>query len=327
MRRLNRVVRVLSRFSRVWLCDPMDRSLPGSSVHGIFQAQTLEWVVMCPPAGCPPDLGIEPASHVSCIGRQVLYHQRHPGDSPDVAPDGQISLSSFRDVCYGVSLWWIPLINTEVHQAITPGAAPRPGGSTISFLPSLIALQDLGCRLASGKFRFPGAGWKKGLLPQGPGSSNISMARELNKQIFSLHPRPAKSETGVGVAIWVLTAELQAMLIHTQAWEPRTGWCLKPLQTVKFHDDAQMGEENLQECYNFLSSISVRVTWKVFSKSALASGDIRLLGLTASFWNNHAVLWLWGRLPAASELRLDILGWDWGYTAFSCDQTWHTLPA
>ena len=26
------------------LCDPMDFSLPGSSVHGIFQARILEWV-------------------------------------------------------------------------------------------------------------------------------------------------------------------------------------------------------------------------------------------------------------------------------------------
>ena len=25
------------------LCDPMDCSLPGSSVHGIFQAGVLEW--------------------------------------------------------------------------------------------------------------------------------------------------------------------------------------------------------------------------------------------------------------------------------------------
>ena len=25
------------------LCDPMGRSLPGSSVHGIFQARILEW--------------------------------------------------------------------------------------------------------------------------------------------------------------------------------------------------------------------------------------------------------------------------------------------
>ena len=28
------------------LCDPMDCSPPGSSVHGIFQARTLEWVAI-----------------------------------------------------------------------------------------------------------------------------------------------------------------------------------------------------------------------------------------------------------------------------------------
>ena len=28
------------------LCDPMDCSLPGSSVHGIFQAMVLEWVAI-----------------------------------------------------------------------------------------------------------------------------------------------------------------------------------------------------------------------------------------------------------------------------------------
>ena len=28
------------------LCDPMDCSLPGSAVHGIFQARVLEWVAI-----------------------------------------------------------------------------------------------------------------------------------------------------------------------------------------------------------------------------------------------------------------------------------------
>ena len=28
------------------LCNPMDCSLPGCSVHGIFQARILEWVAM-----------------------------------------------------------------------------------------------------------------------------------------------------------------------------------------------------------------------------------------------------------------------------------------
>ena len=29
------------------LCDPIDGSPPGSSVPGILQARTLEWVAMC----------------------------------------------------------------------------------------------------------------------------------------------------------------------------------------------------------------------------------------------------------------------------------------
>ena len=32
--------------SRVQLCDAMDCSLPGSSVHGIFQAVVLEWIAI-----------------------------------------------------------------------------------------------------------------------------------------------------------------------------------------------------------------------------------------------------------------------------------------
>ena len=32
--------------SRLTLCDPMDCSPPGSSIHGIFQARILEWVAI-----------------------------------------------------------------------------------------------------------------------------------------------------------------------------------------------------------------------------------------------------------------------------------------
>ena len=37
---------VLSRFSSVQLCKPMDYILPGSSVHGILQARILEQIAM-----------------------------------------------------------------------------------------------------------------------------------------------------------------------------------------------------------------------------------------------------------------------------------------
>ena len=37
---------LLSHFSRVRLCDPIDGSPPGSPVPGILQARTLEWVAI-----------------------------------------------------------------------------------------------------------------------------------------------------------------------------------------------------------------------------------------------------------------------------------------
>ena len=53
------------------LCDPMDCSPPGSSVHGILQVKILEWVAMPSFRGSswPRDW-----TCVSCTGRQILYH-------------------------------------------------------------------------------------------------------------------------------------------------------------------------------------------------------------------------------------------------------------
>ena len=49
---------------RPTLCDPMDCSPPGSSVHGILQARILEWVAM-PSSRDLPNPGIEPASRAA----------------------------------------------------------------------------------------------------------------------------------------------------------------------------------------------------------------------------------------------------------------------
>ena len=40
------------------LSDPMDCSLPGSSVHGIFQARVLEWVAIAF-SGDPYNLNVD----------------------------------------------------------------------------------------------------------------------------------------------------------------------------------------------------------------------------------------------------------------------------
>ena len=58
------------------LCDPMNYSLPGSSVHGIFQARVLEWVAISFSQEIFPTQG-------SNLGlphcRQILYHLSHQG--------------------------------------------------------------------------------------------------------------------------------------------------------------------------------------------------------------------------------------------------------
>ena len=53
------------------LCDPMDCSLPGSSVHEIFQARILEWGAIPFSRGSSPP---RDRIRVSCIGRQILNH-------------------------------------------------------------------------------------------------------------------------------------------------------------------------------------------------------------------------------------------------------------
>ena len=76
---------LLSRFSHcVPLCDPVDCSLPGFSIHGILQAQMLEWVAMSSSTGSSRTRDRDQIHifYTSCTGRQVLQHQRHRG-SPD----------------------------------------------------------------------------------------------------------------------------------------------------------------------------------------------------------------------------------------------------
>ena len=77
---MNQLLLLLSRFSRVRLCDPIDGSQPGSSVPGILQARIQEWVAIsffnacmhakslqsCPTL-CDPTDGSQPGSSVPGI--------------------------------------------------------------------------------------------------------------------------------------------------------------------------------------------------------------------------------------------------------------------
>ena len=54
-------VKVLVAQACPTLCDPMDCSLPGSSVHGILQTKILKWVAFHSPRDFP-NPGTEPRS-------------------------------------------------------------------------------------------------------------------------------------------------------------------------------------------------------------------------------------------------------------------------
>ena len=65
---------MLSLQSYPTLCDLMDCSPPGSSVHRILQARILEWIAMpSSRVSSQPKDGTR-FSYISCIGRRVLYH-------------------------------------------------------------------------------------------------------------------------------------------------------------------------------------------------------------------------------------------------------------
>ena len=54
------------------LCDPMDCSLPGSSVHESLHARILEWVSVPSPRGSSGLRDKAHVSYISSIGRWVL---------------------------------------------------------------------------------------------------------------------------------------------------------------------------------------------------------------------------------------------------------------
>ena len=55
-------------------CDPMDCSLPDSSICGIFQVRILEWVAISFSRGSSQSRDGTCVSCIFCIGRQILYH-------------------------------------------------------------------------------------------------------------------------------------------------------------------------------------------------------------------------------------------------------------
>ena len=79
----NSVLSVLVTQSYLTLCDPMDCSPLGSSVHGILQARILGWVAI-PFSGDLPDPGIEPKS-------PALQEDSLPSEPPEKPPHTRLN--------------------------------------------------------------------------------------------------------------------------------------------------------------------------------------------------------------------------------------------
>ena len=56
------------------LCDSVDHSSLGSTVHEILQTWILEWIAMPSSRGSSWPRDWTHVSYISCIGRRVLYH-------------------------------------------------------------------------------------------------------------------------------------------------------------------------------------------------------------------------------------------------------------
>ena len=76
------------------LCNPMDCSPPGSSVRGILQARTLEWVPFPPPEDLP-NPGIEPMSPSLASG----FFTTEPSGKPIMV----VHLSLIRVLASGIA--------------------------------------------------------------------------------------------------------------------------------------------------------------------------------------------------------------------------------
>ena len=99
-------------------------SLP-VSVHGIFQARILEWVAISSSTVCskPRD-----RTHVSCIGRQILYHWCHLG-----------SLALGLSKPASPTWWWWSVVSNSV----TPWTATHQASLSFTISWSLLKLMSI----------------------------------------------------------------------------------------------------------------------------------------------------------------------------------------
>ena len=131
---------------RPTLCDSMDCSAPGSSVHGILQARILEWVVISFSRGSsrPRD-----QTRVSRIGGRCfnLWATREACQKKNAGPQVQLEFQINN------SFLWMNMPRGILGTSYT-NSLGFPGGSVVKNLPANAG--DAGS--IPGSRRFPGEG-------------------------------------------------------------------------------------------------------------------------------------------------------------------------
>ena len=99
------------------LCDPMDRSPPGSSVHGILQARILEWVAL------PSTLFKCHFAEFPSLAKEWIYLTRQLSkSSPNPAPP--------RTLLNGPTKLWVPRTQVNISPTLVWIARPFPRSFT-----------------------------------------------------------------------------------------------------------------------------------------------------------------------------------------------------
>ena len=105
------------------LCDAMDCSLPGSSVHGILQARILGWVAISFSRGVFPARGLNPHLLHWQASSLPLSHPRSPCPPPPPPNCPIITVPRKR----AESVWWTVTHSGTLrisHRTVSPPRAP-----------------------------------------------------------------------------------------------------------------------------------------------------------------------------------------------------------
>ena len=113
---------MLNHFSHVRLYNPMDYTLPGSSIHGILQARILEWV------GVPSSQGSSQSRDQTCIS--YVYLHWHVGSLP-LASTGKPSAIHMCVCVYVCMYTYMRNPGHREFKLVAKSHTPRNGRSRI----------------------------------------------------------------------------------------------------------------------------------------------------------------------------------------------------